>query len=374
MLVENHYRLWFLFNLLLQFTIEKNHSMDKKWLYELCTPLYKQIKSILITGGEPYSLEESYPFMKFLSRNYPGINIFTESNGILFDKKFQCLAAENLFMTHFSLNGSNEAVFQQSCWEGTGGEAIYRKMLKNVYEYVMLLRGMGRECFAPSISMVINRDSCGDILSFVELGLTLSARAILFYFDYTENNMAGKYFRNPENNRRVLRQLLELERVFAGKVYIYFRLWIPGGELSLLEPIVNQMDIGVLESKYAALLELAAGRSMKKEFEARNSMRIACGKKALLYEEDLDQTLHKDAVSNICFAPWHELDLYPNGRIDFCSWYKETINIKDYIKNGSLDWYEVMNSYEYMEKRKAFLAGIYEGCLEYCPMKPIMAL
>lgn len=80
---------------------ERHQSMDPKWLYDYLRPLYERVDEIAITGGDPFVASESYNYMKFLSDNYPQVTIITESNGLPFGKKFQKLAADNLFLTHF---------------------------------------------------------------------------------------------------------------------------------------------------------------------------------------------------------------------------------------------------------------------------------
>lgn len=70
----------------------------------------------------------------------------------------------------------------------------------------------------------------------------------------------------------------------------------------------------------------------------------------------------------VCFAPWKEIDIYPSGRIDFCSWIGETLNIRDFILDDKVDWDALLNSPEYKAGRKGVLEGKYSGCLECCPM------
>ena len=72
-----------------------------------------------------------------------------------------------------------------------------------------------------------------------------------------------------------------------------------------------------------------------------------------------------------CFAPWGELDLYPDGRLDFCGWFEPTLNLKSFIRDGRVEWEEVIDSYEYMAARKRILQGDFRGCQTCCPMNSV---
>lgn len=349
---------------------ERNQSMDPKWLYDYLRPLYKDVDEILITGGDPFVATESYDYMRFLSINYPQVTIITESNGLAFGKRFQELAAENLFRTHFSLNASNEDVFCQGCWPGEEGRYAYRKITRNIIDYNDLLNKKGLMDFAPDYSMVINKDTADDVANFVAQVLMLGCTSINMYFDYTESSMSDDYFGEPDTSRRALRTLLELEKLLKNKLYLGFRLWVPLKELELAEKNGYDCDINVLKKKYAVIHELSQGRSIIKEFKHRNQIRQERGKKQLSLEEDYSPTLRMIDIGDrkVCFAPWKEIDIYPSGRIDFCGWFTETQNINDYICNEKVDWNSLLNSSKYRKGRKDVLDGKYSGCMECCPL------
>ena len=247
----------------LSFGEEFNHSMDADWLYELCKPLYDNTGVLLITGGDAFFAKESYRYMKFLSENFSKVTIMTESNGIAFNEKFQNLACENLFHTHFSLNASNAEVFAKSCWDtddGITARKMYSLILRNIKTYISKLQSEDKICFAPDLSMVINRDNFNDVENFLELALKLRATYAVFFFDYTENDMTSEFFSKPATSRPALKILMELERVLAGKFFIYFRLWIPTKEAEILQREVESTPIEILNKKYAKFLELAKDR------------------------------------------------------------------------------------------------------------------
>ena len=354
----------------LGFGEEKEHAMEPDWYYDLCRPLYESIAVELITGGDAFVAKESYNYMKFMCENYPSVTLMTESNGIAFTKRFQDLAADNLFSTHFSINASNADYFVQGCWEGQGGEKVYPVLMKNIRDYVERLRQDGKLCFAPDVSMVLNHDNVSDMLDFVRLGLSLHAKAITFYFDYTENDMTGEYFSRPEVFRPVLRQLLELERVLAGKLLLYCRLWIPGKEAEPMQQSVEACPISELQEKYADILKLAEGRSITKEHEERNAWRRKLGKRELSWDMDFSPSLalRKCNGEQVCAAPWKELDLYPDGRLDFCGWFQPTLNLHHFLHNGQVNWDDIINSYPYLAARKRILHGNFHGCQTVCPM------
>jgi hypothetical protein len=122
---------------------------------------------------------------------------------------------------------------------------------------------------------------------------------------------------------------------------------------------------------------LAQGRSILDELKKRNEIRRACGKKELALVDDISPSLHLRSVGDkdVCFAPWNEIDLYPDGRLDFCGWFEPTLNIKDFIRaeNGRefVDWNEILNSFEYASARYRILHDDFRGCQVCCPMNSI---
>ena len=344
--------------------------MEPKWYYEYCKPLYEKLKIVLITGGDAFVAKESYNYMKFLSENYPQITVMTESNGIAFNEQFRELACENLFKPHFSINASNVEIYQKGCWAGEAGANGYQMAMKNIRAYMDLLRSKNLECFGPSLSMVINKDTACDVVDFAKLALQLGASYIIYYFDCTENYMEGEYFSNPKIIRPALKKLMELERVLAKKFFVYFRLWIPTKETAPIQAEVDAEPLSELQEKYADVLKLAANRNMKDELELRNRIRAANEKKMFLFDEDYSPTVRKieKEGKKVCFAPWNELDLYPNGRMDFCGWFRETLNIKNFIKDDKVDWDAVLNSEEYIACRYNIMHDNYDGCMPECPM------
>ena len=356
-------------------------AMIPAWYYDLCRPIYDNLGIVLITGGDAFFAKESFNYMRFMSENYPQITLMTESNGIAFNEKFQPLAEQNLFKTHFSLNASNPDVFAAGCWDSDDSDTarrIFPLIIRNLRSYLDKLKAADKLCFAPDLSMVINKDNADDILSFTELALELHAGFIVFYFDYTENDMSADYFTNPEVMRPTMKTLMELERVLADRVLVYFRLWMPSGEAADLQQQVEEIPIGELNAKYEKILRMAEGRSILGEFNRRNEFRRACGKRELAFVDDVSPSLHlkRTADKDVCFAPWNEIDLYPDGRLDFCGWFEPTLNIKNFIRTDaagkdSVDWDKILNSFEYASARYRILHDDFRGCQVCCPMNSI---
>lgn len=347
---------------------EQQQEMDPKWYYEYLKPMYPRFKTVLLTGGDCFVAKESYNYIKFLSEQYPHITIWTESNGFPFTGKFQRIACENLIRTHFSVNASNAETFVKGCWDGDKGEKIYETIITNIKDYIQLLTENGKECFAPTISMVINRDTYDDVKAFIRLALELGTSGAFFYFDYTEHNMDSEYFSNDEG-RMALRELMEIDRVLKGKFFLYYKLWVPMKEVQEMQPLIDELPLEVLYQKYPKLAALAEKRSMSGEWEQRNEWRKRYGKALFSMDEDYDQTLQTIQFGNhsVCKAPWNEIDLYPNGRLDFCGWHCPTLSLYDFIEDDTVNWEKIMDSEEYQRCRNNMLHGSYTGCMKCCP-------
>lgn len=346
---------------------EKNLEMPSNWYYEYLKPLYPKVKMLSLTGGDPFVVPGVYEYMEFISKHYPHITIRTESNGVPFVEKFQKLAYENLFSTHFSINASNADTFIRGCWEGANGEQVFAKTLNHIKSYMELLRENKRECFAPSISMVINKDTAEDVVEFVKLGLELGVSVIHFYFDIMENNMEEDYFSYPEQLRNALDQLMEMEYILKGKFYIFYRFRTPMKELEMAQTRFDSINKTNLNSKYADLLGLAENRSVEQEFIRRNEWRKMCGKELYTIEEDLGLVLGmKFNKKWICKLPWNELNIYPDGGIVFCCTHTPSLNLYDFIEDGKVDWDRIINSNTGMALRSDMLHGNYSVCPKYC--------
>lgn len=347
-------------------------SLPREVLFEYCKPLYKKIKMLWLTGGDPLIAKNSFEFCEFIAKNYPHITMFIESNGIAFGSRWQKFAMENLVSTHFSLNASNEDIYASGCWDGEAGRNAFRKARENVLSYINLLKENNLEVFAPDISMVINKDTANDIRSFVKWGLENHVKFFMFYFDYTQVDMCAPYFPEPDVFRPALKELMKLERVLAKKIYIYFRLWMPLKEAELLQPEVEAIPIEELKNEYKDILELAKDRDMKKEYLLRQKIRKKHGKKVLNFDEDWRANLfqYKKGNKMVCSSPYRMLDIYPDLKLDCCGWIIPRLNLRDWIENGALDWDKLYNSDEMKQIRCGMINDDYSLCQKCCPLNP----
>lgn len=356
---------------------DQNASIPKKWLYDYCTPLYGRVKTILTGGGEITHAKEGYNFCKFLAEKYPQTNVFTESNGILYDEKWQDLAVKGLFFQHFSLNAACPETYETAVWE-KGGKNIYSKIFNNIVNMCKKWGAQGMGCFNPSVSMVVNQKSACDVYDFVKLSLQLKLKAAWFYFDHREGSVGGSAFVHPEIMEPALKTLMKMERVLAKKFNVYFRLWLPMNSTQKLQTEVEAIPIEELKKEFAELLELANDRDMLKEWEERNEFRKKHNKKTLSVEEDYFPTLHTfekvladGTCKRTCMAPHRLIDIFANGRLDLCSWMKKPmLKLQDFVKNDTINWAEVLNQPLYRDVRAKALKDDFYYCMDCCPLHP----
>lgn len=358
---------------------DQNASMPSEWLYDYCRPLYDRVNIIFAGGGEITFAKEGYNFCSFIAKNYNKPTMTIESNGILFDSKWHDLVINNLAMQHFSLNASNPESYTKHVWK-EGGAAIFNKVLDNITTLSKKWQDAGMTCFTPSISMVVNHENTYDIYNFVKLALENKLKAAWFFFNQQEGAFNGKesVFTYPETLEPALKELMEMERVLAGKFNLYFRLWLPLNATQKLQAEVEAMPIDTLREKYSELLELAKDRDMVREWQERNKLREERGKKLLTLEEDYFATLrsYEKTLSSgekicTCTMPFKGIDLWANGRLDVCAWVMgQMANFKDYIKDDKVDWAQILNIPVFQDMREKVLRDDFSYCMDCCPLHP----
>lgn len=351
---------------------QRKKSMDNIVLYDYLKPIYSQIKTLLLTGGDPLAHEESFAFCRFISKNYPHITIILETNGLAFTKKWQELAAENLMRVHISLNASSEAVFRKGCWEGDAGSKAFHRIRKNIEDYMTHLKEKGLEAFSPDVSMVINKDTASDVQEFVKYALSMGLAHCVFYFDYTETNITQDCFSRPEIFRPALYEMMKLERVLAEKFFLFYKLFIPLKEVSLMQHEIEGISIDALMGEYEDIATIAYERSMKLEYEARQAARLRTGKRGFRYGEEWAATLQHEQIKGIsvCSSPFRLLDVYPDGRYECCSWINPPrVKLDSYITDNRFDWESAYNNIEMRLTRKKMLEGCYSLCMKCCPLR-----
>lgn len=353
----------------------QNAVMPKEWLYNYFVPLYNRAKIIQLTGGEITCKNDVFDFYKYLTEIAPRTTILLESNGILFDEKWQDLAVKNLDLEHFSLNAACGETYKEGVWE-QGGELIYNKILENIKSCCKKWDEAGLSPFKPAVSMVITHETAKDVYNFIKLSLELGIKGCVFYFSMYEG--AGKEdFTYPEILGPKLKMLMEIEKVLANKFPLIFRLRLPMTATLKYQKEVDETPVEVLNEKYSELVELAKDRNLVKEWNFRNEIRAKHGKKLLTFEEEYMTCTHTEEFClsdgtkrNVCFAPFKELDIMADGTMLVCGWTNWEINIKDFIQNNTIDWAKALNNPNFQDLRNKALNYDFSRCMKYCPMHP----
>jgi molybdenum cofactor biosynthesis enzyme MoaA len=350
-----------------QYTIKCNYprvDINSKILYQYLRPVYEQVKFILLTGGEPLVAGESFNFCRFIHDNYPAITLDIESNGILFDRKWQELCMDNLNLVHISLNASNEGHFCEVVQSGEAGRHNFLAAKKNLEDYAALLHASHMEVFTPDISMVITRENTDDVIPFLKLALMNQCWKCTLYFESHNQNY-------DENQIQMIKELMKLERLFKGRFCLFFRLFMDNGLLNSFQDEIDSIPMERIREQYGELYDLAAGRSMVLENEQRNKLRKAKGKQELSLHEEWFMNLTRENIdsNNICKMAFKELDLYADGKIETCSWIMHRgAYIEDYIRNGNLNVDKMFNNDFFEFTRYLMLKGDYRACLPTCPL------
>ncbi|MDD5599139.1 MAG: hypothetical protein PHV82_14425 [Victivallaceae bacterium] len=351
----------------------KIRHMSTHLMYESCRPLYENLKQLHFAYGECILHPEMYDFCKFMTQNYPQIILGTESNAVAFTERWQQFAADNLMMVHFSLNAVSCDIYLKGVWSPgiDGGEAAFRQARQNAQDYLEFLRQRTRLCFAPSISMVINRDTAPEVREFCKLALSMKARWCSFYFDYTENGLAEPYFHDAAMSE-VLLELMKMQRVLKDKLLLNFRLLIPLQEASPAQAKVNAMPEDELRREYDDLLQLAAERSIIGEYRQREWWRKKFRKHSLSILEDLRPFRHEIHLNKqcVCAAPWRALEIFPDGGVRSCCWMKSIYYTRAVSSRQRVNWAKMLNSLAFKYLRNEMLKGNYPECMECCPLNP----
>lgn len=341
--------------------------MPEKWLYEYFLPLYPHTSNLVPTYGEITHTKEGYKYISFIQKNFPHINVFIETNGIAFNTKWAELASDNLMRVNFSINAINEEYFRKTVWDKEG---IYPLVQNNFNQYLQILKNKGLFAFKPSVSCVINSSNYETVEEFIKMYVQKGIQCIIVFFDLIENHVWAN--QKTENNmvEQTIIKLIEIERVLKGKVFIGWRLFIPTNNIGYFDEIVNKTNIEELNEKYSELLDAARDMDLNELYKEKTKLRKKFGKKSYSYYEELSGvTFHQHIYKNvsICSNAWNHLRLRPDGGFSVCSWRPYEQNLKDYIKNDTIDWNKFFNSFYYKKLRKNFQNGCYSGCMPNCP-------
>ncbi len=330
-----------------------------KWLYEYLEPIYSKTKNISPCYGEITYGKEGYDYLSYISNKYPHINIFIETNGIAFNKKWRELAAENLFEVKFSINAIDEESFKKTVWDKDG---IYTLVHNNIQEYINLLDEKGLSAFRPHVTSILNSTNYQNVEAFIKMALKWKLQKIGFLFDTRENNLNKLSVKDKENFDKALITLLEIEKLLKDKVYIGFRLFMPIKNIEEYEKKVKEISLETLKEKYSEIWNLAKDLDLKNTYFKRVEVYKAKNKNIMTYYEYLTsityhQKIYKDKV--ICENPWNHIRLRPTGKLEVCAWrgYRDTYKIQQFIENNKINFEKLFNDLYHRQLRKNFMGG-----------------
>jgi len=343
--------------------------MPKKWLYEYMLPLYEKTATLDPVFGEITACNEGYEYLSFLNEKYHHINLFTRTNGIVFNDKWSKLAVNSLMRVHFSINAINEEYYKKTVYDKDG---IYLTVQKNFNHYLELLKEHNLFAFKPSVSMVINPKNFETVREFIKQYVSKGIQVIYILFDVTEFGYRN-FAPETEEVKDVLITLLELEKVLVGKVAIMLhRLYAPTNNMDKYDEIVNNKNIDELKEKYSDILDLTSDFPSIKELKnQRNRLRKEYGKKELVMCEDVTgyYSPHYYMGKTICGTPYNAINIHPTGYFSACNYLPMREKITSYIKDDKIDWNEVFNSFHFRNLRYNFRNGVYSECLPNCQGK-----
>ncbi|MBQ4114696.1 radical SAM protein [bacterium] len=345
-------------------------------LYEYLLPLYPKTDVVVPTYGEYTISSKVYNYLTWLMEKFPHINLLTETNGINFNEKWQEFSADNLVRTSCSLNAINAKRYQETVWEGEGGEAAYTKTINNLRNYQKLLKEKGLEDFGTRLSMVLTPDNYCDIPEFVRLALELNSCFVTLFFDVYNLDIIN----TPKRPlvERALDTLLELDTLLRGHFFLFYKLYTPFDSKFISER-KKQLKLSKeeLKEKYKDIWELAQYRNIKEEYKRRTEIRNKQGKAPISFLRELTITGSQYILNgkdvDFCTLPWDHLLLTTEGYVNICSWYCNTKvrrpHISEFVKDGKLDSDALFNSVFYKYQRHNMKTKKYVGCMKNCPYK-----
>ena len=157
-----------------QTSFSRDLAMPAVIYQEHLRPLYPQIKTAKLQGGEPTIMRNCKEFC-LLARDYPEMKIAITTNGInLNDFWLDTMVNQGQYV-NISLNAAHQETYDKIVKHGN-----FPKAVKNIERLVEANQGGG---LAIALSQVIIPANAGDVLDFLKLGRELGVREINFGFD-----------------------------------------------------------------------------------------------------------------------------------------------------------------------------------------------
>ena len=269
-------------------TRQTRQMISQDMLYKYLEPLYEKTKTIIPTYGEITHCKEGYEYLKWINEHYPHINFFIETNGIAFNKRWFELAAKSLMVVKFSVNAIDEETFKKTVWEK---DRVFTTIKNNIENYIIYLQERGLSSFKPSISSVLNSTNYHIARDFVKMGINWNLQSFGFYFDHRENPLKNTYIKDKSGFDEALMTVLELEKLLKGKVYFYFRIFMPAN-LSEYEKKVEKISIESLQEKIR-LIELYINASSHVKVDPDSSLSVCA---QLLKTPGIENSMRPDDI------------------------------------------------------------------------------
>lgn len=359
---------------------KEDRELSSNIIYNQMLPLYPKVKNLVPTYAEIEASKEGYSWLSWINDKYHHINVFIESNGIGFTKKWQELAVANLMHVKFSLNAHDDSSFNRTVWDNKSNPELFSNtIMKNIDGYVDLLKEKSLyPAFAPSCSCVLNESNYSDVILFVENGLKHGINGFTFFFDTISTNI---YSAGEEEAdlavQNAVKHIIELKRVLKGHAGISFQLYLPNMNMADINEKIYSMPLDTLNRKYSHLIELAKQFNTEEQIQSKINLLSQNRKHVLSYEEIIHgPTYHQSKVNGklVCFNPWSHINVICIERkFNVCTWkgYGPRHDLDHFIdKKGKVDWLGIMNSRYFLLPRREFLHNDYSYCLKNCPGNP----
>lgn len=164
-------------------------KLDKKIWQEKLLPVYKQLKTITIQGGEPTVIPECKDLIELVQKVNPNISIELITNGLSFDQEWHKYFAVGKHIVNFSLNASEKNTYEKICVNSNFDQVMHN--LKSLIEF----RNNQNNNLKIYISFVILPENINQLYDFCKLGYQLNVDFLRFCFDQSCLNIDQKIAR-----------------------------------------------------------------------------------------------------------------------------------------------------------------------------------
>lgn len=151
-------------------------------------PIYENLKSVTIIGGEPTVMSDAEGFMTMLYENYPAIRFETITNGFNFRGIWQDVFIERGANVTFSLHAATSDTYSQITRNGK-----WDRVVENIKAF-----SLRRNANASSVKMkaifVIVEENMHEIVEFIHLCNQLSMDECSFNLDFRNDNLKNNMF------------------------------------------------------------------------------------------------------------------------------------------------------------------------------------